>query len=98
MTQAVNGTFGQAIEWMKGGKKVQRKGWNGRGMWVIYNPGSSGKAIPMGSIYKSHGLDSCEILPHFDMYTVNREGRVGMLPGWLASQSDMNAEDWCVVE
>lgn len=31
------------------------------------------------------------------MWTVNAEGRRAMLPGWLASQSDMLAEDWFVV-
>ena len=92
--------FGEAIQAMKDGKKVARSGWNGKGMWVIYNPGSKGETHPMfeGSVYKLHGVDECEILPHFDMYTVNSEGRRAMLPGWLASQSDMDASDWSVVE
>jgi hypothetical protein len=92
--------FGEAIQAMKDGKKVARNGWNGRGMWVIYNPGSKGKTHAMfdGSVYKNHGVDECEILPHFDMYTVDASGRRAMLPGWAASQSDMNAEDWIVVE
>ena len=91
--------FGEAIDAMKSGKKVQRNGWNGKGMWCIYNPGSKGETRAMfeGSVYKNHGVDECEILPHFDMYTVNAEGRRAMLPGWLASQSDMNANDWQVV-
>ena len=93
-------TFGLAIECMKQGYKVARAGWNGKGMWCIYNPGSKGKVYPMlnGSVYKDHGLDECEILPHFDMYTINSHGRRAMLPGWLASQSDMDAEDWGIVE
>jgi hypothetical protein len=92
-------SFGHAIEMMKLGCKVSRKGWNGKGMWVIYNPGSQGQTHAMfdGSVYKRHGLDNCEILPHFDMYTVNAEGRRAMLPGWLASQSDMDASDWGIV-
>ena len=28
--------FGQAIEKLKEGKKVARKGWNGKGMWIKY--------------------------------------------------------------
>ena len=92
--------FGKAIAKAKAGSKVARAGWNGKGMWVIYNPGSKGQTHPMfdGSVYKMHGVDECEILPHFDMYTVNAEGRRAMLPGWLASQSDMDAEDWAEVE
>lgn len=90
--------FGEAIAAMKQGEKVQRAGWNGKGMWCIYNPGSKGETHTMfdGSVYKNHGVDECEILPHFDMYTVNSEGRRAMLPGWLASQSDMDANDWQV--
>lgn len=92
-------SFGHAIEMAKSGHKVSRSGWNGKGMWVIYNAGSAGETHAMfeGSVYKKHGVDECEILPHFDMYTVNAEGRRAMLPGWLASQSDMLADDWCVV-
>ncbi len=92
--------FGEAILAMKEGHKVQRSGWNGKGMWCIYNPGSKGETHAMfeGSVYKNHGVDECEILPHFDMYTVNAHGRRAMLPGWLASQSDMDADDWQLVK
>ena len=93
-----NLSFGHAIELMKRGFKLARSGWNGKGMWVIYNQGSKGETHSMfeGSVYKNHGVDECEILPHFDMYTVNSEGRRAMLAGWLASQSDMNANDWSI--
>ena len=92
--------FGMAVEAAKRGYKVARVGWNGKGMWVIYNPGSKGETHAMfeGSVYKNHGVDECEILPHFDMYTVNSSGRRAMLPGWLASQSDIDANDWVIVE
>lgn len=92
-------SFGMAIEAAKRGYKVARKGWNGKGMWVIYNPGSKGETHAMfeGSVYKNHGVDECEILPHFDMYTVNASGRRAMLPGWLASQSDIDSNDWEVI-
>lgn len=98
--QSNNLTFGFAIEAMKLGMRVAREGWNGKGMWIIYNPGSNGRSHTMaeGSVYAHHGIDKCEILPHFDMYTVNSEGRRAMLPGWLASQSDMAADDWHVIE
>ena len=92
-------TFGMAIEAARLGKKISRAGWNGKGMWVIFNQGSLGDTYTMseGSVYKKHGVDECEILPHFDMYTVNAEGRRAMLPGWLTSQTDMLAEDWGIV-
>jgi hypothetical protein len=92
-------TFGMAIEAAKLGHKIAREGWNGKGMWVIYNPGSSGHTFAMydGSVYKNHGVDECEILPHFDMYTVNAYGRRAMAPGWAASQTDLLSCDWLIV-
>lgn len=92
-------TFGLAIEAMRLGAKVSRAGWNGNGMWLILVPGTKGAALRPGTPY-SDALPNqthAEILPHIDMYTVNAEGRRAMLPGWLASQSDMLAEDWTIV-
>lgn len=90
--------FGHAMEAMKDGEKVARAGWNGKGMWVILVPGTPKADLREGSPYRNAlNEDSCEILPHIDMWTVNAQGRRAMLPGWLASQSDMLAEDWQIV-
>ena len=89
--------FGQAIEALKQGKKVSRAGWNGKGMWLVLVPGTEEVRFIEGSPYQKAGLTTGTILPHIDMYTVNSEGRRAMLPGWLASQTDMLAEDWSVV-
>lgn len=89
--------FGQAIEALKAGAKVSRTGWNGKGMWLILVPGTPTVNVVEGSAYYKAGVTSCEILPHIDMWTVNADGRRAMLPGWLASQSDMLADDWEVV-
>jgi hypothetical protein len=97
--------FGQAIEALKGGKRVTREGWNGRGMFLILAGGykvakenlRSGGPIN-AEFLESRGLDEMEILPHIDMWTVNAHGRQAYLPGWLASQSDMLAEDWAIVD
>ena len=90
--------FGQALEELKAGSKVARAGWNGKGMWLIFVPGTNPAKLREGTPYHTHlGVDECEILPHIDMWTTNAEGRRAMLPGWLASQSDMLAIDWVVV-
>ena len=92
-------TFGLAIEALKAGKKVARAGWNGKGMWLILVAGTPNAALREGTPYREAlGQESCEILPHIDMWTTNAEGRRAMLPGWLASQTDMLAEDWAVVD
>lgn len=95
----VNMCFGDAISALKAGAKVARKGWNGKGMWLIYVPGTEAATLRPGTPYaEALQQESCEILPHIDMWTTNAHGRRAMLPGWLASQTDMLAEDWEVVE
>ena len=98
MTAIQGMTFGEAIQQMKLGNKVARQGWNGKGMWLVLVPGQKEVQLREGTPYhKALGEISIEILPHIDMWTINAEGRRAMLPGWLASQSDMLAEDWFVV-
>jgi hypothetical protein len=91
--------FGMAIHEMKLGKKVARKGWNGKGMWLVLVPGTENVTPRVGTPYHDAlGDEVIQILPHIDMYTVDSTGRRAMLPGWLASQSDMLANDWIVVK
>jgi hypothetical protein len=93
-------TFGHAIESLKSGQKVARKGWNGKGMWLILVPGRLNVKVQEGTPYGSvlSPSTAIEILPHIDMWTTNAQGRRAMLPGWLASQTDMLSEDWEIVE
>lgn len=90
--------FGAAIEALKQGKKVARAGWNGKSMWLVLVPGQQNALLRADSIY-AKALDAtvCEILPHIDMWTTNADGRRAMLPGWLASQTDILADDWVLV-
>jgi hypothetical protein len=94
----INGmTFGLALEALKKGQKVARKGWNGKGMWLVLVPGTPVIYPTPDTPYGKAGVTECEILPHIDMWTTNAHGRRAMLPGWLASQTDMLSEDWEVV-
>lgn len=99
----INGlTFGHAIEAAKQGKKIARKGWNGKGMWVVLMPALS---LPPYSSQKpgakvndrtaKHiGHDTpLDSQPYFAMWTALGQWQ----PGWLASQADMLAEDWEIV-
>lgn len=92
-------TFGQAIEAMKRGKKVSRKGWNGKGMYVWVMPGSTIQNCP--NITDPH----LKAISEANGGTVTFTGCIRMktatgevLTGWLASQTDMLSEDWCIVE
>ena len=91
--------FGLALELLKLGHKVARKGWNGKGMWLILVPGTKDVALRSGTPYEKAlgNVPPIEVLPHIDMWTTNAEGRRAMLPGWLASQTDMLSSDWEVV-
>ena len=79
-------TFGEALEAMKAGKKVARKGWNGKGMYLYL---ADGKLLTEEIGDGSYPFTDTVVMKMADnKYCI----------GWLASQSDMLAEDWCIVE
>jgi hypothetical protein len=94
-------TFGTALEAAKSGAKIQRAGWNGKGMYVVAMPGYS----PIGAnanTAKAHGIEPgtpVTTAPYLVLRAVNPPGVEGLylVPGWLASQTDVLAEDWSVV-
>lgn len=84
--------FGQALEALKQGLKVAREGWNGKGMFLFLVPGSTFKVnrAPLLGIYpEGTEINYC---PHIDMKTADNK----IVP-WLASQTDILAEDWVVL-
>jgi len=96
-------SFGHAIEAAKAGQKIARSGWNGKNMFVVYMPplnlppyNTEDTARKVNDrTAKWIGEDkplNCQ--PYFAMYNAQEE----WIPGWLASQSDMLANDWCVVD
>lgn len=88
-------SFGHAIVALKVGHKVSRAGWNGKGMWLVLVAGTKDAKLNEGTPYQI-ALQSniVTINPHIDMLTATGE----MQPGWLASQTDMLANDWGIVE
>lgn len=91
-------TFGMAIEAMKRGKKVARRGWNGKGMYLWLLPAATVKAEwcrePRLELIAAENGGEVECLGSVRMKTA--DGKV--LTGWLASQTDMLSEDWMIVE
>ena len=95
--------FGQAIEAARACKKIQRSGWNGKDMWVVLMPAlnlppfsSQEPGAKVNDRTAKHiGVDTpLNCLPYFAMWTADKK----WLPGWLASQTDMLAEDWQEVQ
>jgi len=79
--------FGQAIEALKSGEKVQRTGWNGKGIFIeLQRPDERSKMTSPYIFIDTTGLQ-----------TDNPSAPKSRVP-WLASQTDMLADDWCVVE
>ena len=81
-----NMTFGLAIEALKRGHKIARTGWNGKGMWLMLVPEKLADAV-------SFQYEALSPAPWIGMKTTDDK----FVP-WLASQTDMLAEDWKIVE
>ena len=83
-------TFGMAIEAAKKGKRIARKGWNGKGQYVELAKAISYKS-PTGAVVNAeHDAIGNQALAFV--------GTSGVQMGWLASQADMLADDWEIVE
>jgi hypothetical protein len=79
-----NGNFGMAIEELKAGRKVWRKGWNGKGIFIdLQRPEENSKMTSPYIFIDTSGLQ-----------TENSDAPKSRVP-WFASQTDMLAEDWC---
>ena len=78
--------FGGAIRLLKAGKRLARKGWNGKGIYLELQKPDACSKMTLPYIYiVTNGL-----------VTDNPDAPKGVVP-WLASQTDMLAEDWYVV-
>lgn len=82
--------FGLAIEAAKMGKKIARKGWNGKNQYV---------ELGYDFAYTAPGDIPVRPVQHLDIgsQALVFVGTRGRQVGWLASQSDMLADDWYIV-
>lgn len=94
--------FGEALRALKAGHRIARAGWYGKGMWLALSGPLDGRRIPAESFWSKRNAEyaaqtidgSANVLPCITMKTA--AGDIQM--GWLASQADMLAEDWFVIE
>jgi hypothetical protein len=88
--------FDMALQALKAGARVARRGWNGKGMWVAYSPGNlvePGKLwSPAAAAWSLTRKRPVEVLPYLIMKTADDK----IVP-WMISQTDVLAEDWEVV-
>ena len=98
--------FSEALESLKLGSKIQREGWNGKGMYLTLVQG-----YPVNGHLNAAAVDSevegktqgkaGQMLSHIVMKTAGDshywgEGYSDYVP-WLASQTDILAEDWNIL-
>ena len=94
--------FGGAIDLLKDGLAVRRKGWNGKGLFIVKQVPShiTRDIIPnMQSLPQSaKSILMSRENPHIDytnqMLIINPDGRAD---SWVPSSSDIFANDWEVV-
>lgn len=82
--------FGSAIELMKQGFRVARKGWNGKNQYIELASNISYVNAAKEVVNTEHEAIGNKAIAFV--------GTAGVQMGWLASQADMLAEDWNVVE
>ena len=78
--------FGQALEALKAGKRVARRGWNGKGIYLEMQRPDAHSKMTLPYIY----------IVTNDLVTDHPEAPKGVVP-WLASQTDMLREDWYIL-
>jgi len=102
--------FGQALELVKQGKLVARQGWNGKRMFIFMRPSDAIPTSVIPNIKSlpdavknwidvnvddkqnqgETGLQKVVFTPYLCMKAADNT----IVNGWLASQTDMLAEDW----
>ena len=82
--------FGKAIQLLKEGKRLQREGWNGKGQYIELATNISYTNANKEVINVEHEAIGNKAIAFV--------GTSGVQLGWLASQADMLAEDWKIVE
>ncbi len=90
--------FGQAVEAAKNGKAIRRSGWNDKGMFVYLNKGSDPTSYSSdervdgirGDLFELGDVGTVTRLPNLNM----KSATGATVTGWLASQTDILAEDW----
>lgn len=94
--------FGEALVHLKQEKKLARKGWNGKGQFVVMMPALY--LPPFNALdtnrkvndrtAKHIGVDApLDSQPYFALFNAQKKWQ----PGWIPSTGDLFAEDWVIV-
>ena len=88
--------FGEALRCLKAGQRVARRGWNGKGMFVVYQ-----KGYPQGIPCNKQTAEAWGMIEG-DLFKCNPYLQIKQVDGshsmWVPSIGDVLAEDWVIVE
>lgn len=88
--------FGTALEELKAGKKLARDGWNGKGLFVVYQ-----KGYPAGIPCNKQTAEAWG-MKEGDLFKCNPYLQIRQADGshsmWVPSVGDVLAEDWHTVK
>jgi hypothetical protein len=79
--------LGTALARLREGRKVQRAGWNGKGMWIKL---VQTETYPAGNLCGHPFENPIDVMAHICLYTADGKWQ----PGWVCSQEDLLATDW----
>lgn len=74
--------FSDALAFVKDGHRIARQGWNGKGLWVELQSPDKHSKMTLPYLYLNYPSDS--------------ENTPGARVPWLASQTDILADDWVI--
>lgn len=83
-------SFGRAVELLKQGQRVARKGWNGKGMFLLLVKGNC-VTEPINDCCGDPQEVGLPVLDAIYMKTADNK-----LVPWLARQTDVLSEDWVI--
>lgn len=82
--------FSEALVWLKKGYKLQREGWNGRGMFIYFVPANQYPA--QTEVARKEFGEKVSYGSYVAMKTA-----AGNVVPWLCSNTDLFAEDWAII-
>ena len=86
--------FGRALAQLKQGMRATRKGWNGSGQYVVYQPGYPDGIGINANTARATGIPEGTVRvfrPYLMLHTVD-----GSFVPWSPSVSDVLADDWMI--
>ena len=88
-------SFSEALEAVRSGRRITREGWNGRGMFVVYQPGYPNGIPCNANTAEAWGMAQGELFrvePYFQIRMAN-----GSHAMWVPSVNDCLADDWVIL-